>query len=109
MGISILSGTITTLGSGVFLFGGKMVTFNKFAVIITSTISFSFLTAMLLFGSLCHIVGPQDNIGDIYCCFKQEHLENSGDGHNREISLNQGTERKPDDINVLSPDKNIDV
>lgn len=27
MGISILSGTITTLGSGAFLFGGKIVTF----------------------------------------------------------------------------------
>ena len=27
MGISILSGCITTFGSGAFLFGGKMVTF----------------------------------------------------------------------------------
>ena len=27
MGVSILSGAITTFGSGIFLFGGKMITF----------------------------------------------------------------------------------
>lgn len=59
MGVSILSGSITTFGSGVFLFGGKILTFNKFAVLITSTISLSFIVAMLLFGALMHVLGPQ--------------------------------------------------
>ena len=68
MGVSILSGTITTLGCGISLFGGKLITFQKFAVIITSTISISFLSAMLLFGALCHVAGPQNNFGDICCC-----------------------------------------
>lgn len=72
MGISILSGTITTLGCGISLFGGKMVTFQKFAVIITSTIAISFLSAMLLFGALCHVVGPQNGFGDIFCCCKKK-------------------------------------
>ena len=66
MGVSILSGSITTFGSGVFLFGGKIITFNKFAVLITSTISLSFIVAMLLFGALMHVIGPQDDFGNCY-------------------------------------------
>jgi len=65
MGISILSGTLTTFGSGAFLFGAQLVLFNKFAVLITSTISLSFLTSMLLFGALSHMIGPQYGRGDI--------------------------------------------
>ena len=59
MGISILSGSITTFGSGVFLFGGKIIFFRKFAVLITSTISISFVIAMILFGAIMHSIGPQ--------------------------------------------------
>lgn len=79
MGISILSGTITTLGSGMSLFGGKMVIFQKFAIIITATISVSFVTAMFLFGALCHVVGPQDNFGEISLCFKKKDSETSNE------------------------------
>ena len=73
MGVSILSGSITTFGSGVFLFGGKIVTFNKFAVLITSTISLSFVVAMLLFGALMHVLGPQRGLGD--CCRKSKSVQ----------------------------------
>ena len=69
MGISILSGTITTIGCGGALYGGETVIFRKFAIIITTTISLSFLTAMLFFGALCHTLGPQKNTGDIYSYF----------------------------------------
>jgi predicted RND superfamily exporter protein len=65
MGVSILSGAITTFGSGVFLFGGKIILFNKFAILICGTIIISFLTAMLLFASMMHIMGPQEGFGDI--------------------------------------------
>lgn len=58
MGVSILSGAITTLGSGLALFGGRMRIMQKFAVIITSTITISFVSSMVLFGALCHVVGP---------------------------------------------------
>lgn len=71
MGVSIISGTITTMVCGVFLFGGQLIFFQKFAVIITSTIAISYLSAMLLFGSLCHVMGPQNNVGNIFCCFKK--------------------------------------
>ena len=71
MGISIFSGTLTTFGAGAFLFGGQMVVFKKFAVLITSTISISFLSSMLLFGALCHTFGPQNGVGDLNC-FKKD-------------------------------------
>ena len=67
MGVSILSGSITTFGSGVFLFGGKIILFNKFAVLVTCTITFSFFVAMLLFGAIMHIFGPENGFGDIKC------------------------------------------
>lgn len=72
MGISILSGTITTFGSGSALFGGQVITFRKFAVLITSTIILSFLMSMLLFGALCHILGPQKGFGDVDKCCKKK-------------------------------------
>jgi len=58
MGVSILSGTITTFCAGAALFGGMLNTFQKFAVIITSTVGISFLTSMLFFGALLHLMGP---------------------------------------------------
>jgi len=71
MGISIMSGCFTTFGSGAFLFGGEVVFFRKFAIIITSTVAISFLVAVFLFGSIMHAVGPQDGCGDLdklLCC-----------------------------------------
>lgn len=65
MSISIFSGSITTLGSGVFLFGGKLSMFQKFALFISSTTLFSFVTAMFFFGALQHIVGPKNGAGDL--------------------------------------------
>ena len=59
MAVSILSGTLTTLCSGIVLFGGRTISFQKFAVVIMSTIIFSCLSSMFLFGALCHFIGPQ--------------------------------------------------
>jgi len=58
MGISILSGCFTTLGSGAFLFGGELILFYKFAVIITMTVVISYIVAIFLFGSIMHTFGP---------------------------------------------------
>jgi predicted RND superfamily exporter protein len=78
MGISILSGAITTLGSGVFLFGGKIIFFNKFAVLITSTISISFAVAMVLFGAIMHVLGPEDGAGDLRNLCRKPKIEKEG-------------------------------
>ena len=58
MGISILSGCFTTFGSGAFLFGGEIILFYKFAVIITMTVAISYIVAIFLFGSIMHTFGP---------------------------------------------------
>lgn len=58
MGVSILSGTITTAGASSFLFGGQITIFTKFATLILSTIMISFVTSMIIFGAILHTVGP---------------------------------------------------
>lgn len=58
MGISIMAGMITTAVSGAFLFGCAFVILAKFAVLITATICLSFVSSMMLFGAVCHSVGP---------------------------------------------------
>ena len=68
MGVSIFSGMITTMGSSVFLFLGKIMLFEKLAVIILSTAAMSFLTSMLFFGAIMHVFGPQYNWGDLLVC-----------------------------------------
>jgi len=67
MGISILSGWGTTFGSGIFLYGAEMEIFKKFAIIITCTVSISFIAAVFLFGAIMHAFGPEDGCGDIKC------------------------------------------
>ena len=49
MGISIFSGAITTMGSGVFLFGGTIIFFQKFALVILVTVLFSLLYSLIFF------------------------------------------------------------
>lgn len=61
MGVSILSGTFTTLGSGAMLFGGVVTVFQKFAILITSTIAIAFVVSMVFFGAVIHIMGPQQS------------------------------------------------
>jgi protein dispatched 1 len=65
MGISILSGAITTFGSSCFLWGGVVVFFTKFAVIMMSTISFSLFFALVFFAALCFQFGPEGDTGSV--------------------------------------------
>lgn len=57
-GISIISGAITTIGSGIFLFFGRIIIFNKFALLICATIFFSLIFSLLFFPSILHAIGP---------------------------------------------------
>lgn len=75
MGISILSGCCTTFGSGAFLFGGVLVTFQKFAILITCTVAISFIISMVLFGAIMHAIGPEKGFGDIDCCLKKKTIK----------------------------------
>ena len=65
---SILNGTLTTAGAGVFLFFGIYVPiFGKFGTIIISTVCVSFLVSMCLYGAISHTIGPENGAGDLSC------------------------------------------
>lgn len=49
MGVSIFSGGVTTFGSAAFLYGGTVLFWRKFAIIIASTVLFSWAYAFLYF------------------------------------------------------------
>lgn len=88
MGVSIFSGLVTTVGAAAFLFFGKIVLFEKFAVIIVSTCCFSFLTAMLFFGAAMHLFGPQNGWGNLIVCDSCYALNPEGeDAKIREMEL----------------------
>jgi hypothetical protein len=76
MGVSILSGCITTFGCGFCLFFGNFTFFRKFGLVITSTIIISFTVAMLSFGAFCHIFGPEKNFGMLIPKDKDDEEEN---------------------------------
>ena len=65
MGISIFSGAITTIGSGLFLFFATVVFFGKFAVLIVGTVTFSLFFSLVFFTAVNHLVGPQKNFGNM--------------------------------------------
>ena len=65
MGISIFSGAMTTLGSGIFLFGGTIIFFQKFALIISVTVVLSLSWALIYFQAWMHVLGPNGTTGDI--------------------------------------------
>lgn len=67
MGVSILSGCLTTFGCGAFLFGGTFTFFYKFAFIICITVIISIMVAVFTFGAMCHTFGPQGGFCDIPC------------------------------------------
>lgn len=58
IGISIISGAVTTLGAGLVLFFCTIKLYTKFAVLIVSTISFSLLFSMFFFAAMMHAFGP---------------------------------------------------
>ena len=72
MGLSILSGAITTFGSGFFLVFATFSYFYKFAMTVTVTISFSYFTAVLTFGAISHVIGPENDLGDPFAKCKKK-------------------------------------
>lgn len=64
IGISIFSGAATTFGCGFFLFFATTIFFQKFAVLITSTILLSLFYSLVVFTAINHWIGPQNKVGD---------------------------------------------
>ena len=59
MGLSISSGCATTFLAGVVLFFGNLLFFQKFAMVICLTAIMAYIMAMVVFGAIMHIMGPE--------------------------------------------------
>ena len=68
MGISISSGCATTFLSGAVLFFGNLLFFQKFAMVICLTALMAYIMAIVVFGAIMHIMGPEKNFCTIPVC-----------------------------------------
>lgn len=65
IGISILSGSVTTVAATATLFICVLVIFSKFAMLVIWTIILSTFYSLAFFSALCQIFGPMGNFGNI--------------------------------------------
>eukprot|EP01059_Diplonema_ambulator_P019354 TRINITY_DN324_c1_g1_i2.p1 TRINITY_DN324_c1_g1~~TRINITY_DN324_c1_g1_i2.p1 ORF type:complete len:1070 (+),score=306.29 TRINITY_DN324_c1_g1_i2:208-3210(+) len=96
--ISIVSGSVSTLGACVFLFLPTIVFFNKFGIMMFTTIGFSLVWALIFFPALMATpLGPQGNIGNwwyLACLIKKKLSKKkiapspaSGGDHNEPVEM----------------------
>lgn len=72
IGVSVLSGSITTFGSGLFLYFSRLSMFSKFSAIILTTVGFSVYFSLVFFAGGMHLIGPQRREGGLECrCLKR--------------------------------------
>lgn len=60
MGISILSGSLTTILATAVLFICTIIMFYKFAIFVISTIIFAIFYSLFFFSAVCELAGPND-------------------------------------------------
>ncbi|BFZ10068.1 hypothetical protein BsWGS_13107 [Bradybaena similaris] len=70
MGVSILSGAITTSGAAVFMLQAQIYFFFQFGVFIMSTIVLSLFYSMFWFTPMLAVIGPEGNVGSLKPVFQ---------------------------------------
>ena len=65
LGISILSGSMTTVLATLPLFMPVLLMFNKFGVYVIATVLFSLYYSVAFFAALCMICGPEGDFGNM--------------------------------------------
>lgn len=65
VGISVLSGAITTLGASICMLFAQIIFFYQFGIFVFCTILFSICNALVLFTTFMGLAGPQGNFGSI--------------------------------------------
>ena len=65
VGVSIISGAITTLGASFFMLFAQILFFVQFGIFMFSTIACSLLYAMGLFTTFMALAGPENDIGNL--------------------------------------------
>ena len=94
VGISILSGAITTAGSSFFMLFAKIVFFKQFGTFVFSTIIFSFLFSFIFLATSLGIIGPQGLTGSfLKLCKKGKKYESQDSTTEKTGTDNAGYER----------------
>ena len=70
MGISILSGSVSTILAAVVLFLPVITSFMKFAVFVLCTVALSLTFSLFFFASLCAAWGPNEDFGNFEYMWK---------------------------------------
>ena len=65
MGVTVVAGGVTTLGSAVFMYACQLSFFSKMATLIGGTIGLSVLYSLFFFMPLCALIGPQGEIKSV--------------------------------------------
>ena len=65
VGVSILSGALTTIGASIFMLPAKIQFFIQFGTFLLCTIGFSLIYTLTIFTVVLSMIGPEDNVGDI--------------------------------------------
>ena len=65
VGISVLSGALTTVGGSAFLLLAKITYFVQFGLILFATILFSIVFALGFMSTVLGIIGPENDYGSI--------------------------------------------
>ena len=62
MGVTVVAGGVTTLGSAIFMYVCQLSFFSKMATLIAGTIAFSLLYSLFFFMPLCAVLGPEGEL-----------------------------------------------
>ncbi|XP_071162133.1 protein dispatched homolog 1-like [Mytilus edulis] len=71
MGLSVLSGAITTFGAAIFLLFAQIKFLHEFGIFVMSTVGISLLFAFLFFTTFMALCGPEGDTGSIPALVKQ--------------------------------------
>ena len=71
VGISVLSGAVTTLGASALLLFAQIIFFYQFGIFMFFTILFSILYALILFTTFVGVAGPENDLGSLKPCFEK--------------------------------------
>jgi predicted RND superfamily exporter protein len=84
MGVTVLSGAITTFGSASFLVATQLIFFVKFAILIMITIGSSIIVAMCFFMPALALIGPEGDCGDLGVMLRGK-IPDEGTSKEREV------------------------
>ena len=91
VGVSVLSGCITSIGGSAFMLLAVIIFFEQFGTFLFATLGFSFIYSLCLFPTMLGLIGPENKQGTfphIMALLTCSNLE--GDGADESVSKSSG-------------------